>query len=84
MMRNSRCIGREILWGGGGGVFGVCLDRDKVEVILGQHGLISHRVLCGEKHPLGRQVKASREKRVWIWMFQSRPRIMKSVDKANG
>ena len=43
-------------------VFGICLDRNIVEVVLGQDGLISRRVVRGENHPLGRQIEVSRGK----------------------
>ena len=63
-------------------IFGVRLDRDVIELILEQDGLISRRVICGEKDSLRRKIEISAVKWLWTWMFQ--PCILESVDKANG
>lgn len=65
-------------------MFGVCMNRDVVELVFQNDGLISGRVNGGEKDPVGREIGVSAVERVWIWMFQSCGACtVESVDKAN-
>ena len=65
-----------------GRIFGEGLDRDVVELVLEQEGLVNRRVNCGQKDSFGREIEISGEKRVLIWMFQAC--TLESVDKAYG
>ena len=66
-------------------MFGVCLNRDVVELVFQNEGLISGRVNGGEKNSDGREIEVSAVERVWIWIFQPCGACtVESVDKTNG